>query len=120
MDPVSFVLDQWSVVQSTLLTVRNVRTEDNEATANTWMGIVEEMGRGNKKASSGCREEEACQARSYLSRPDRGDLAPASPLRETGCCGFYGPFPSATLDKILTKMSDDDCREAHETEQCLS
>jgi len=34
------------------------------------------------------------------------DLAPASWQAKTGCCGFNGPYPSATLDKILTKLSD--------------
>jgi hypothetical protein len=38
------------------------------------------------------------------------ELAPAFPLRETGCCGFKGPKPSATLDKIPTKLSKIDCR----------
>jgi hypothetical protein len=48
------------------------------------------------------------------------DLAPASPLRETGCCGFKGPFPSATLDKILTKLSEEDCRGSKRLEQVIS
>jgi hypothetical protein len=38
------------------------------------------------------------------------DLAPASGLPRTGCCGFKGPYPSATLDKNLTKLSQIDCR----------
>jgi len=45
------------------------------------------------------------------------ELAPAFPLRETGCCGFKGPRPSATLDKIPTKLSKIDCRSAAPREQ---
>src|SRR5205823_1915164 len=62
--------------------------------------------RRNKKPLPVCREEEACGAHDLIS-PGRtgGELAPASPLRRTGCCGFFGPNPSATLDKIPTRLS---------------
>jgi hypothetical protein len=39
------------------------------------------------------------------------ELAPASRLAETGCCGVVGPYPSATLDKILTKLSEEDFKQ---------
>ena len=45
------------------------------------------------------------------------DLAPASELPRTGCCGFNGPYPSATLDKNLTKLSKFDCRWMTDEEQ---
>src|SRR5262249_24971074 len=56
--------------------------------------------------------EKKRRARHDLISPGRTgwELAPASPLRPTGCCGFSGPVPSATLDKILTKLSVGDCR----------
>jgi hypothetical protein len=61
----------------------------------------------NKKASSG--EEKKRRALHDLISPGRtgGELAPASSFMEkrTGCCGFSGPNPSATLDKISTKLS---------------
>jgi hypothetical protein len=61
----------------------------------------------NKKASSGLRRRRGVWGtRSYLSRPDRvGVSTSISSREETGCCGFIGPNPSATLDKILTKLS---------------
>ena len=47
------------------------------------------------------------------------DLAPASRLPETGCCGFNGPYPSATLDKIPTKLSGEDCKRRRPDGQSL-
>ena len=30
---------------------------------------------------------------------------PVRLVRQAGCCGFFGPGPSATLDKMLTSLS---------------
>ena len=82
-----------------------------------WVDLVQrgESGRGQQKSLFRMRRRRGVQGtRSYLSRPDRGgvstsvapDFCPGSPLVEdfrpgtTGCCGFAGPIPSATLDKI--------------------
>src|SRR5262249_33300973 len=62
--------------------------------------------RSTKKPLPGFREEEACGARSYLSRPHRVGISTSIFWGKTGCCGFTGPCPSATLDKILTKLSE--------------
>ena len=71
------------------------------------VGIVARgMGEAIKKPLPGVEKKR--RAKHDLISPGRTgwDLAPASPLRATGCCGFYGPYPSATLDKMLTKLSD--------------
>ena len=41
---------------------------------------------------------------SYLSRPDRVGVSTSVTLGATGCCGFKGPYPSATLDKIPNQV----------------
>src|SRR5262249_37163080 len=51
------------------------------------------LGEATKKPLPVCREEEAWQARSYLSRPDRGELAPASPQGRPVAVASQGPFP---------------------------
>jgi hypothetical protein len=59
----------------------------------------------HKKASSG--EEKKRRAWHDLISPGRtgGELAPAfSQDKRTGCCGFSGPNPSATLDKIPNQV----------------
>src|SRR6266511_4291734 len=56
------------------------------------VGIFRRGGGGNKKASSRCRDEEACGARSYLSRPNRAGFSTCIP-GGIGCCGFVGPVP---------------------------
>src|SRR5437763_16614211 len=86
-------------------------------------GIVQgERERGaTKKPVPVCREEEACGAHDLISPGRTGwELAPASPLRETGCCGFTGPYPSATLDKISTKLSSHNCKRGVCGGQCFS
>src|SRR5262249_25096690 len=72
-----------------------------------WVGYRREGGRRQQKSLFRCVEKKR-RAKHDLISPGRTgwDLAPASPLRKTGCCGFKGPFPSATLDKILTKLSE--------------
>src|SRR5436309_4085853 len=81
--------------------------------------IVQKVPTAAGAAVGGVEKKRRAHARSYLSRaPQWGhgqELAPASrclqPLGRvaevggTGCCGFTGPIPSATLDKILTRLA---------------
>ena len=82
------------------------------------MRIVQKVPTAAGAAVGGVEKKRRAHARSYLSRaPQWGhgqELAPASrclqPLGRvaevggTGCCGFTGPIPSATLDKIPTRL----------------
>ena len=82
-------------------------------------GNPERWERQKKSPLPDHREEEACGARSYLSRPDRvGVSTSISLLRKPVAVASKGPIPSATLDKIPTKLSKNDCRAAARPEQC--
>src|SRR5438874_13504345 len=71
-----------------------------------WCGSCRGGGRGQQKSLFRIVEKKRRAGHDLISPGRTGwDLAPALPLRETGCCGFKGPFPSATLDKMLTKLS---------------
>src|SRR5437764_14384935 len=75
------------------------------------VGIVQSWSREKRKQKRLFRikiRRGVHSTRSSLARRNRGELAPASARGQTGCCGFTGPNPSATLDKISTKLSADD------------
>src|SRR5437588_10212313 len=92
-----------------------VRWSDQPAASAGWerltakgVNIIPEGPEGaNKKASSDMRIRRGVRGtRSYLSRSDRVGVSTSIARGATGCCGFTGPYPSATLDKILTKLSE--------------
>src|SRR5713101_8380291 len=78
-----------------------------------WQENPERWERQTKTPLPDHREEEACGARSYLSRPDRVGVSTSISLRGNRLLWLQmAQIPSATLDKIPTKLSKIDCRGA--------
>src|SRR5262249_59052318 len=75
-------------------------------------------GRGTKKTSSGIETKR--RALHDLVSPGRNRVGVSTSIssgEETGCCGFTGPIPSATLDKIPSQIVRGDCRAGARREQ---
>src|SRR5205823_5224326 len=75
-------------------------------------GVVIQKGnrrRGKKKPLPDFREGRSVSY-PYLSRPYRVGVSTCVAGEATGCCGFKGPNPSATLDKIPNQVVSVDSR----------
>src|SRR5262245_20507222 len=75
----------------------------------TTEGICEEIGKRKRKQP--LPDEKRRGLLAHLISPGRNRVGFSTSIAfATGCCGFNGPAPSATLDKIPNQVVRADCR----------